>query len=80
MVFAFPLGLFGLLPSRAVGYVIFPGAAGAAVVIGWMVYATFAMAVDRAKSTGRFFIIYFLFCLLLLLNLVGCKTIEAHGF
>jgi hypothetical protein len=41
---------------------------------GWMIYVILTVMMGLAKRMGVFFLIYFLFCVLLALNLAGCKS------
>lgn len=69
----FPLGLLDWLPhgeqTAIEGWMI------GAWSIGWMLYAFLSVAMFAAKRTGVFFIIYVIFCVLLLLNVVGCQRV-----
>jgi hypothetical protein len=73
---AFPLGLCGLLPIRAaIGIAML--VALPVVVIGWAIYLRLAMAMKKAKTAGHFSLLYFLFCVLLVLNVGGCRKLIA---
>jgi hypothetical protein len=69
----FPVGLLDWLPhgeEKAIeGWMI------GAWVVGWMIYVFLSMAMFAAKRTGIFFIIYVIFCVLLVLNVVGCQRV-----
>lgn len=71
---AFPLGLLGLLPeSKAIEAVM--GGYFFAIVLGWGVYLALTVAMGDAKRSSRFFKIYIWFCILLALNVVGCRSL-----
>ncbi len=47
-------------------------------LLGWILYAALSMLIDRTRKIGTFFPVYFVLCVILALNVVGCKkTLEA---
>jgi len=71
--YAFPLGLLAWLPNgdeKAVVGLMFGG-----WIVGWIFYILISVALSRIKKKGLFLCIYFLFCILLMLNVVGCQRV-----
>lgn len=65
----FPAGLFRLFGMRetdVIGHWWF--------AIGWMVYVTFTVAACLTRRKRAYFIIYTILCILLALNIVGCRA------
>ena len=73
----FPLGLIAALPhgeEKAVmaWMMVVP------IFAGWLPYVLLAWMMSRSRNRGRFVIIYIVFCLLLMVNVEGCRrTLEA---
>jgi hypothetical protein len=68
----FPLGFCGLLPEQAsitvvmlVGWAVF--------IVGWVLYGLISAAILISKRLGWLSIFYIVFCVLLALNLTGCR-------
>jgi len=59
----FPEGLFVFLPKRP------------AVVIGWVTYLVLMIFLLRSRTSTRFFVLFGVLCLLLAVNIPGCKHI-----
>jgi hypothetical protein len=74
--FAFPLGLCGAVPSK-VGLGIAFGFAQIVTAVGWLIYLLLSLAIKNAKNFGRFSFLYFVLCVLLVLNMVGCRRLIA---
>jgi len=70
----FPIGLLAVLPAET-AIVLAWMAAPAAVCGGWMIYFVLTAAIGRAKRLGVFSLAYATLCILLVLNVVGCKKI-----
>ena len=71
--YAFPLGLMAWLPggtANAIMAFMFGG-----WMIGWSIYLLIAVALSNIKKRGLFFLIYGVFCVLLILNVVGCQRV-----
>jgi len=72
----FPAGLVVWLPNGEDKAVT--GLMTGAWMIGWLFYLILTIFVFAAKRMRVFIIVYVIFCLLLILNVVGCeKTMEA---
>jgi hypothetical protein len=71
---AFPIGLLIFLPDgqNKVSHAFLWGPL--AWVAGWTVYCALSYLMSRVRRNWQFFLIYFVFCLLLALNVVGCKA------
>ena len=73
----FPIGLLALLPhgeeEAIIGWMLmFP------VALGWLAYLVYSLVMLKRRKTSTFFIMYFVFCVVLALNVVGCRrTVEA---
>jgi hypothetical protein len=73
----FPVGLLAISPGGEQTAVMFsmlvvPG------LLGWILYAALSMLIDRTRKIGTFFPVYFVMCVILALNVIGCKkTLEA---
>ena len=71
----FPAGLFTFFLSEEGGIklLMVTGMGIVPTLIGWMIYVMLSvrMALTRRKLT--FFILYSIFCILLAMNVVGCK-------
>jgi hypothetical protein len=70
----FPLGLLAALPhgeDRAInGWMqIYPA------LLGWLFYGLISAALFKARGKQSFFLTYILFCIILLLNVAGCKKV-----
>jgi hypothetical protein len=72
--FAFPVGFYGFLEPKTSMWTTFLGA-WPAIVVGWGLYSVLAVAMRRAKRIWVYLILYSVFCVLLALNLVGCRRI-----
>jgi hypothetical protein len=72
----FPIGLAALLPNgegRAIRAWMSFG-----FIIGWALYILLSLAMFKTRKRNGFFVIYMIFCILLLLNLAGCyRTFSA---
>jgi len=72
-VLFFPLGLLLVFPSSGetvmtwAMYGMFYGP------IGWSFYAVLSLAMGAARTKKKFFLLYLLFCALLIVNIAGCK-------
>jgi len=72
----FPVGLLIWLPNGEDKAVT--GLMIGAWMIGWLFYLILTIFVFAAKRMSVFIIVYVIFCLSLILNIVGCeKTMEA---
>jgi hypothetical protein len=73
----FPVGLLAVFPGGEQAAVMFsmlvvPG------LLGWILYAALSMLIARTRKIGTFFPVYLVLCVVLALNVVGCKkTLEA---
>jgi hypothetical protein len=73
----FPVGLLGvlfLIGAEQATVAVWFGGLGA-VVAGWFLYAFLSVTMMRTKKTWVFSMIYVGFCVLLALNLAGCRKI-----
>ena len=68
----FPIGLLALLPGGD-EKTITAWMQGFPCVLGWVVYALFSAMLFRIRKRDAFFLFYALFCIILALNMVGCK-------
>ena len=69
----FPLGLIACLPNgedKAIA-----GWMKGTWITGWVVYAVLSVAMFQVKRRGLFFVIFVIFCILLLLNISGCNRV-----
>jgi hypothetical protein len=73
----FPVGLIAWLPNgEYTACIAFMWAAP--VMLGWGFYALLSWFLHRTRTSGTFFLVYVIFCLVLALNLVGChRALEA---
>jgi len=73
----FPVGLLGVLFLIGAEQATVAGWFGGlgAVVAGWFLYAFLSVTMMRTKKTWVFSMIYVGFCVLLALNLAGCRKI-----
>jgi hypothetical protein len=72
----FPIGLFALLPQGAEGGV--KAWMTGSFIVGWAFYILLSIVMFKIKGRNLFFVIYVIFCGLLVLNLGGCyRTTEA---
>jgi len=69
---AFPVGFYGLLPAETSILFAWFGA-WCAVVGGWMIYGWLTIAMQLARELRTFSVCYLLFCVLLILNVAGCR-------
>jgi hypothetical protein len=69
----FPIGLLFWLPNGENKAI--EGWMTGAWVIGWLFYFLLSVVMFRIKKSGIFFIIYFIFCILLVFNVVGCQRV-----
>lgn len=69
----FPIGLIACLPNGEEKAIA--GWMRGAWIIGWVVYALLFIAMFQVKKRGVFFLIFIIFCILLLLNISGCQRI-----
>jgi hypothetical protein len=70
----FPIGLLGVLPGETM--TVAAWFAGPFVIgIGWIVYGVLTYIMKTTRKTGMFFLVYIVFCILLALNVVGCKAV-----
>jgi len=72
----FPIGLFGIVPNGqqlaiTAAWLLGPICAG----IGWTIYIVLTVVIGYAKRITIFSIVYAFFCVLLALNVVGCKRL-----
>jgi ribosomal protein L40E len=69
----FPIGLLVWLPkgeeTAIAGWMM------GAWVIGWIFYLLFSVIMFKTKKAGPFFIMFSMFCILLILNVVGCQRV-----
>ena len=73
----FPVGLLALLP-RGEEKAITAYMLVTPCLLGWAFYAAITWAIFSVPGKKSFFAVYCLFCLVLALNVVGCKrTLEA---
>jgi hypothetical protein len=66
----FPVGLFGIV-SR-------DGFNGAGLFVGWPLYILLIICLLRTKRLGRFITLLAALALLLLINFVGCQSLDSH--
>jgi hypothetical protein len=69
----FPVGLIACLPNgedKAIA-----GWMNGAWIIGWVIYALLSVTMFQVKKRGLFFLIFGIFCILLLLNISGCNRV-----
>jgi hypothetical protein len=69
----FPIGLIACLPNGEEKAIA--GWMRGAWIIGWVVYALLFIAMFQIKKRGVFFLVFIIFCILLLLNISGCQRI-----
>jgi hypothetical protein len=69
----FPIGLLFWLPNGENKAI--EGWMTGAWAIGWLFYLLLAVVIFRIKKSGIFFIIYLIFCILLVFNVVGCQRV-----
>ena len=73
----FPVGLLALLPNgeqAAIGgwMLQFP------IMLGWAFYAAYSFIMLRQRRATVFFVLYIVFCIVLVLNVGGCqRTMDA---
>ena len=70
----FPVGFYGLLPEMPAIYVAWLGGC-VAVVGGWILYIALSLAIHWANRMRSFSLWYIVFCVLLALNVVGCRKL-----
>src|SRR6266852_6175352 len=68
----FPIGLLALLPHGD-EKAITAWMMGFPCLLGWTVYAVLSAILFRIRKKDAFFLFYALFCIILALNMVGCK-------
>ena len=71
---SFPVGFYGLLPERISIIYAWLGA-WLAIIGGWALYAALTLAIQTAKRIVSFSFWYLFFCVLLILNVVGCRNL-----
>jgi hypothetical protein len=69
----FPIGLLVWLPNGEEKAI--KGAMMNAWIFGWFFYILLSAVMLQIKKRGIFFIIYIIFCVLLMLNIVGCQRV-----
>lgn len=69
----FPIGLLSILPKEE-SILVAWWAGPIAILGGWMIYVVLTVMMGLAERAGVFSLIYISFCVLLALNLAGCKT------
>jgi len=74
----FPIGLLAVLPNgeeKAITAWMF---GPISIGIGWAFYLLLSFLIGRTRKRAAFFAVYIVFCILLALNVVGCRrTLEA---
>jgi hypothetical protein len=69
MPFYFPAGffrVFGVPETDAIGHSFLP--------VGWLVYLVLTVAACLSRRKRYYFIVYTILCLLLAINVVGCRA------
>jgi len=73
-ILAFPTGLLSIMPFNIaamavllIGWVV--------VFVGWTIYIVLTIAIGRTKRVSVFSLLYVLFCILLAVNVAGCKKL-----
>lgn len=70
----FPLGLVALFP-RGDEQAIVLAMHSWPRFVGWVIYLLFAVGISRTRKRTTFITIYSILCLVLVLNVVGCKKV-----
>lgn len=71
---AFPFGIVGLLPSDNAIMIIMLAGPGV-IICGWTIYFALTIGIFVTRRNALSYAIYILFCILLVLNLVGCDRL-----
>jgi hypothetical protein len=74
----FPLGLIAFLPDGE-QKAITAWMLGYPALLGWGFYIFFSILLFRVRKNWLFFLLYGLFCIVLLLNVAGCKRVLDAG-
>lgn len=69
----FPIGLF--IPFGLETRDTSSDAAALMAASGWLAYVVLTIMTSRARSRGAYFAIYGALCLLLILNVIGCRSV-----
>lgn len=69
----FPIGLISFLPNGDALAIEVWMAGG--FFFGWGLYVLLSVIIFKAKSKGVFLVLFFIFCVLLAFNVVGCRHV-----
>lgn len=72
--FAFPVGFYGLFAPQTSMWLTWL-VAWPAIIVGWAVYLVLALAMRFTKRIWIYLFLYSIFCVLLAINLAGCRKI-----